>query len=70
MTLETILEEPWGLAVKLEERDGAWGKFMTGVLEDWHRSGRLIELEKKWSIPPSAFLKRMHEEAKTKPKTN
>jgi polar amino acid transport system substrate-binding protein len=70
MTLDTILEEPWGLAVKLEERDGPWGKFMTGVLEDWHRSGRLIELEKKWSIPPSAFLKRMHEEAKAKTKTN
>ncbi len=28
MPLETILEEPWGLAVKLEEREGPWGKFM------------------------------------------
>ena len=28
MTLPTILEEPWGLAVKLEEREGPWGKFM------------------------------------------
>ena len=26
--LPTIMEEPWGLAVKLDERDGAWGKFM------------------------------------------
>ena len=53
MTLETILEEPWGLAVRLEERDAAWGQFMSKVLEDWHRSGRLVELEKKWNIPPS-----------------
>ena len=66
MTLETILEEPWGLAVKLEERDGPWGKFMAQMVEDWHRSGRLIELEKKWKIPASAFLKTMHEKYKGK----
>jgi len=64
MTLPTILEEPWGLAVRLEERDGEWGKFMSKMIEDWHRSGRLIELEKKWKIPPSAFLKTMHEKYK------
>jgi polar amino acid transport system substrate-binding protein len=66
MTLPTILEEPWGLAVKLEELDGPWGKFMAQTVEDWHRSGRLIELEKKWKIPPSAFLKTMHEKYKGK----
>jgi polar amino acid transport system substrate-binding protein len=66
MKLETILEEPWGLAVKLEERDGAWGKFMAQVIEDWHRTGRLIELEKKWNIPPSAYLQKMHEQYKKK----
>ena len=66
MTLPTILEEPWGLAVKLEEREGPWGKFMSQMVADWHRSGRLIELEKKWQIPPSAFLKKMHEEYKNK----
>ena len=62
MTLPTILEEPWGLAVPLPERNGPWGKFMAQQLEDWHRTGKLIELEKKWNIPPSAFLKKMHEE--------
>ncbi|HEX8666359.1 MAG TPA: transporter substrate-binding domain-containing protein [Beijerinckiaceae bacterium] len=70
MPLETILEEPWGVAVKLEERDGPWGKFVAEQIADWHRSGRIIELEKKWNIPASAFLKRMHEEAKAKTKTN
>jgi polar amino acid transport system substrate-binding protein len=70
MPLETILEEPWGIAVKLEERDGPWGKFVAEQIADWHRTGRIIELEKKWNIPPSAFLKRMHEEAKAKTKTN
>src|SRR3954468_14869558 len=66
MTLPTILEEPWALAVKLEERDGPWGKFMAQVIEDWHKSGRLIELEKKWKIPASAYLKNMHEKYKGK----
>jgi len=61
MTLPTILEEPWGLAVALPERDGAWGKFMAESLEDWHRTGKLIELEKKWGIQASAFLKQMHD---------
>jgi polar amino acid transport system substrate-binding protein len=66
MPLESILVEPWGLAVKLEERDGPWGQFMAKTVADWHRSGKLIELEKKWKIPASAFLKKMHEEAKSK----
>jgi polar amino acid transport system substrate-binding protein len=70
MPLETILEEPWGIAVKLEERDGPWGKFVSETIADWHRSGRLIELEKKWNIPPSAYLKKMQAEAKPKTKTN
>jgi polar amino acid transport system substrate-binding protein len=65
MPLETILAEPWGLAVKLEERDGPWGQFMSKTVSDWHRTGKLIELEKKWKIPPSAFLKKMHDQSKT-----
>jgi len=35
-----------------------------------HRSGRMIELEKKWNIPASAYLKKMNAEAKAKTKTN
>jgi len=66
MALPTILEEPWGLAVKLEELNGPWGKFMAQMIEEWHRNGRLIELEKKWKIPPSAYLKTMHEKYKGK----
>jgi polar amino acid transport system substrate-binding protein len=65
MPLETILAEPWGVAVKLEERDGPWGQFVAKTLTDWHRTGKLIEWEKKWSIPPSAFLKKMHDQPKT-----
>jgi polar amino acid transport system substrate-binding protein len=39
---------PWGLAVKIEELNGPWGKFMSGVVTDWLKSGTLAALEKKW----------------------
>lgn len=39
---------PWGLAVKIEELNGPWGKFMSGVITDWLKSGTLLALEKKW----------------------
>src|SRR5215510_9604161 len=64
MPLETILTEPWGAAVKLEERDGPWGQFIAKTLADRHRGGKLIATEKKWGISPSAFLKKAHEDAK------
>jgi polar amino acid transport system substrate-binding protein len=39
---------PWGLAVKLEELNGPWGKFMSDTIKDWLKSGTLLALEKKW----------------------
>ncbi len=62
MTLPSIMEEPWGLAVALPEREGAWGKFMAATVEEMHRNGKMIELEKKWNIPASAYLKKMNEQ--------
>jgi polar amino acid transport system substrate-binding protein len=39
---------PWGLAVKIEELNGPWGKFMAETTKDWLKSGTLVALEKKW----------------------
>lgn len=39
---------PWGLAVKIEELKGPWGKFMSDAITDWLKSGTLLALEKKW----------------------
>jgi len=64
MPLDTILTEPWGAAVRLDERDGPWGQFIAKTIADWHRSGKLIETEKKWGILPSVFLKKAREEIK------
>lgn len=64
MPLETEDATPWGLAVPLEERDCAWGRFMSGMQYGWHESGYLIELEEKWGIKPTAFLQQQHDKFK------
>ena len=61
MPLNTEDDNPWGLAVPVEERDCLYGKFMSGMIYNWHVSGRLMELEKKWGIQPTAYLKKMQE---------
>jgi len=39
---------PWGIAVKSEDKDTPWGKFMSDIVTDWHKKGTLVALEKKW----------------------
>jgi len=64
MPLTTILEEPWGLAVKHGEE--SFYKFMSETITDWHRKGTILELEKKWGIQNTAFAQKMHAEFKGK----
>ncbi len=64
MPLNTEDDTPWALAVPVEELDGIWGNFMSGMTYNWHASGRLIELEKKWGIQPTQYLQDMHERMK------
>lgn len=65
MPLPTEDDNPWGLAVPLEERECLYGNFMSGMTYNWLISGRLVELEKKWGIQPTAFLK--NQQAKLMP---
>ncbi len=57
MPMPTEDDNPWGLAVPLAEKDCIFGRFMSGMTYNWHQSGKLIELEKKWGIQPTAYLK-------------
>jgi polar amino acid transport system substrate-binding protein len=59
--LPPILPDPWGLAVPLPEREKAFGRFMAGMVYEWHRSGHIAELEKKWQLPASPFVAAMHQ---------
>jgi polar amino acid transport system substrate-binding protein len=56
MPMATEDDNPWALAVPLDELDGIWGNFMSGMIYNWHSSGRLIELEKKWGIQTTQFV--------------
>ncbi len=56
MPLTSEDDNPWALAVPLAEKDCVFGRFMSGMQYNWLSSGRLIELEKKHGIQPTAFL--------------
>ena len=64
MPLMSEDDNPWGLAVPLAENDCIFGRFMSGMVFNWHQSGQLIEWEKKWGIKPTAFLADYHENYK------
>ena len=59
MPLDSILVQPWGLAVKLGEKNFA--DYMSNVVKDWHKSGLIIQLEKKYGIKPTKFAQEMHD---------
>ena len=53
MPLESILFVPWGLAVKQGEK--AFADMMAKTAVEWHKSGFIQDLEKKWGIKPTKF---------------
>ncbi|MEP3276232.1 MAG: transporter substrate-binding domain-containing protein [Stappiaceae bacterium] len=62
MPLPTIDDAPWGLAVQLGEDN--FHKMMGEMITEWHKSGRILELESKWEIDNTAFAQAMHEKYK------
>jgi polar amino acid transport system substrate-binding protein len=61
MPMPTEDDNPWGLAVPIAEKDCIFGQFMSGMTYNWHQSGRLLELEKKWGIQETSYLKAQKE---------
>lgn len=64
MPLNSEDDNPWGLAVPAGELNCVFGHFMSGISHNWLQSGRLVELEKKWGIQPTAFLAKQKERFK------
>ena len=58
MPLDSILFVPWGIAVKKGEKGLA--DFMSKTIVDWHKTGFIEQLEKKWGIKPTKFAQEMH----------
>ena len=57
MPLMSEDDNPWGLAVPLEEKDCVFGNFMSGISFNWLQNGQLAAWEAKWGIQPTQFLK-------------
>ena len=60
MALDSILFVPWGVAVKQGEK--GFVEFMSKAATDWHKTGFIQELEKKWGVKATRFA----EEARAK----
>jgi polar amino acid transport system substrate-binding protein len=55
---------PWAIGVRLEEKDGPLGKLVSAAVTDWHKSGKLLGLEKKWLGTNTKWLLGMQEALK------
>lgn len=62
--LPSIEALPWGVAV--EKSDDKFLAYMSDVVKDWHKSGLIMSLQKKYGLPVSEFAKRMNAEANHK----
>jgi polar amino acid transport system substrate-binding protein len=58
MPLPTIDDAPWGLAVKLGE--DRFHAMMNDMIVEWHKSGRILELETKWGVENTPFAMDMN----------
>jgi len=50
----------WGIATKHGEEQLALGQFVSQAIVDWHRSGFLLNLEKKWLGSNTGLLKALY----------
>lgn len=64
--LHTVMVNPWAIAVQSTEQYSEFGLLISDAIIDWHRTGKLLELETKWGIPNSHFLLEQHQRWKTK----
>ena len=65
MPLETIDDNPWGVAVAHgEERFAA---FMSAMVREWHKTGRILELETQYGLANTPYARRMHAQYRANP---
>jgi len=62
MPLDSILFVPWGMAVKQGEK--GFVDFLSKTVAEWHKTGFVQELEKKWGIKPTQFAAEMKAKSK------
>lgn len=57
---ERILVTPWAIAVAQNEVDADLGRFVSAMIGEWHATGTILALERKWEIGESAYLKALN----------
>lgn len=57
-----LSEDPqlWALGVRLADLNAPFGEFLKRTSVEWHKTGKLLELEKKWGIKASPYLLETH----------
>jgi polar amino acid transport system substrate-binding protein len=58
--LPPLFVTPWAVALPAAARGGALEALVSRAVADWHRSGLLLALERKWGIPNSPYTVRMN----------
>lgn len=53
---DAILVTPWSLIVEKGEGQGDLGRFASDMIAEWHATGRIIALQRKWNIPVSNYI--------------
>jgi polar amino acid transport system substrate-binding protein len=64
MPLEPRDELPWSIGIRKGSQSDALYKFVSDTIVDWHKTGYLIEVNRKWGLDPTKFLIEMHEKYK------
>lgn len=64
MPLKSEDPQLWAIGVRLEDLNGPFGKLLGDMSTEWHKSGKLVELEKKWGIKSSPYLLKTHQKLK------
>jgi polar amino acid transport system substrate-binding protein len=60
MPLPSLLLSPWAMAIRKGRHGAALARMVGDAIAEWHRTGFLIALGKKWHLKPSPFLEREH----------
>jgi len=60
MPLDSLLLVPWAVALHRDAGGSRLEKFVSQTVSEWHRSGYLLELERRWGIPASPYTVQMN----------
>ncbi len=59
MPLPTLFVTPWAIGIHRDDAGSRLETFLSRAVIVWHRQGVVVDLERKWGIPVTAFSARM-----------